>query len=175
MENTIKKNGMTNGIILGVFLVLLTTIMYVVDLSLFTSIWVGLVNFVIIVSVGVYTSIINKKLLKGIMRYKDAFLSFILPVIIGMALYTVYNVVLFNFIDPGAKDVITENIIKMTQDMMSKFNVPAADLEAAIEEIKSKDNFSPMVQLKSFFMMIAFYSVIGLVVALIFKTPTNKA
>jgi hypothetical protein len=85
-----------------------------------------------------------------------------------------YNIVLFNYIDAGAKEVITENVVKMTEEMMSNFNVPEADLEAAIEEIKSKDNFSPSVQIQSYFMMIVIYSIIGLIVGLIFKTPTNK-
>lgn len=174
MENTIKKNGSTYGLILGIILVLFTTIMYVVDLSLFTSTWVGIVNFVIIIGFGIYTSIVNKKVLKGIMTYKEAFLSFILPIIIGMAIYVLYNILLFNVIDPEAKGVITDNIVKMTRDMMSKFNVPAADINKAITEIENKDNFGPWPQIQSYFFMIVFYSVLGLLVALIFKTPANK-
>lgn len=174
MENSIKKNGTTHGLILGLILILTTTAMYAIDLSLFTSFWVGIVNFSILIAVGIYTSILNKKLLKGIMPYKDAFLSFILPIIVGLALHHLYNIVLFNYIDAGAKEVITENVVKMTEEMMSNFNVPEADLEAAIEEIKSKDNFSPSVQIQSYFMMIVIYSIIGLIVGLIFKTPTNK-
>jgi ABC-type polysaccharide transport system permease subunit len=95
MENSIKKNGTTHGLILGLILILTTTAMYAIDLSLFTSFWVGIVNFSILIAVGIYTSILNKKLLKGIMPYKDAFLSFILPIIVGLALHHLYNIVLW--------------------------------------------------------------------------------
>lgn len=174
MEKTIKQNGSNNGIILGVVLILIITVMYAVDLSLFTSFWAGIVNFIIIVSFGIYTSIVNKKLLKGVMTYKEAFLSFILPAIIGVGFYVLYTILLFNYIDPAAKDVITENVIEMTEGMMTKFNVPASEVEAAIEEIKNTDNFGPFAQFKSYFVMIVIYSIIGLLTSLIFKTPTSK-
>lgn len=174
MENVIKKNGLTYGVILGVILILTTTTMYVVDLSLFTNWWIGVVNFIIIIGFAIYSSITSKKLLKGIMNYKEAFLSFILPIIIGIALFVLFNILLFNVVDPSAKDELTENIITMTKNMMAKFNVPASEINKAIEEIEKTDNFGPLAQFKSYFFQIAFYAVLGLLVALIFKTPTNK-
>ncbi|MDD2986620.1 DUF4199 domain-containing protein [Flavobacterium sp.] len=173
MENSIKKNGVTLGIIIGVILVLITTTMYVVDLSLFTNWWIGIVNFVIIIGIAIYSSISSKKELKGIMNYRDAFLSFILPIIVGVAIYVLYNIILFNVIDPDAKMVLTENIIAMTKETMAKFNVPASEINKAISDIESKDNFGPMVQFQSYFFQIAFYAVLGLLVALVFKTPTT--
>lgn len=174
MENSIKKNGLTFGVILGVFLVLITTTMYVVDLSLFTNWWIGILNFIIIVGIAIYCSIASKKAVNGIMNYKEAFLSFILPIIVGVGIYVLFNILLFNLIDPSAKDVLTENIIATTKEMMSKFNVPAAEVNKAIAEIESKDNFSPLAQFQSYFFYIAFYAVLGLLIALIFKTPANK-
>ena len=173
MENSIKKNGFTLGIIMGVILVLITKNMYTVDLSLFTNWWVGIVNFVIIIGIAIYCSITNKKALKGQMSYKEAFLSFILPIIVGIAIYVLYNIILFNVIDPEAKNVLTENVITMTKEMMGKFNVPAAEINKAIADIESKDNFGPLSQFQSYFFQIAFYAVLGLLVALIFKTPTS--
>lgn len=174
MENSIKKNGLTYGVILGIILILITTTMYVVDLSLFTNMWVGIMNFVLIVGVGIYCSVTSKKILSGLMSYKNAFISFILPIIIGIALYVLFNILLFNVIDTDAKDVLTDNIIEKTKEMMEKFKVPASDINKAIEEIEKTDNFSAFAQFKSYFFQIAFYAVLGLLVALIFKTPSHK-
>lgn len=173
MENNIKKNGLTLGLIMGVILVLITTTMFVVDLSLFTNWWVGIVNFVIIIGIAIYSSISSKKELKGMMNYKDAFLSFILPIIVGVAIYVAYNIILFNVIDPNAKEVLTENVIAMTKEMMGKFNVPATEINKAIADIEGKDNFGPLSQFQSYFFQIAFYAVLGLLVALVFKTPSS--
>ena len=173
MENSIKKNGVTLGIIMGVILVLITTTMYVVDISLFTNWWIGIVNFVIIIGIAIYSSISSKKALNGMMSYKNAFLSFILPIIVGIAIYVLYNIILFNVIDPDAKMILTENIIAMTKETMGKFSVPATEINKAIADIESKDNFGPMVQFQSYFFQISFYAVLGLIVALVFKTPTT--
>lgn len=173
MENSIKKNGLTLGVIMGVILVLITTTMYVVDLTLFTNMWVGIVNFVIIIGIAIYSSISSKKELKGLMNYKEAFISFILPIIVGIGIYVAYNIILFNVIDTNAKEVLTENVIAMTKEMMSKFNVPATEVNKAIAEIENTDNFGPLAQFKSYFFQIAFYAVLGLLVALVFKTPSS--
>ncbi len=174
MENNIKKNGITIGVVLGIVLVLITTIMYSTDLSLFTNMWVGIVNFILIIGFGIYASIKAKKALNGIMSFKEAFTSFIIPPIVGLAIYVVFNIILFNVIDPEAKAVITENVIKMSKDMMAKFGAPAADINKAIAEIEKTDSFSPLAQIKSYFYYLIFYCVLGLLIALIFKTPTNK-
>lgn len=174
MENSIKKIGLTNGVILGVILILITTTMYVVDLSLFTNWWVGILNFFIIIGLAIYSSITSKRFLNGIMSYKEAFISFILPIILGIGLFVLFNILLFNVVDPGAKDTLTDNVISMTKEMMVKFKVPASDINKAIEEIEKTDNFGTFAQFKSYFFQIAFYAVLGLLVALIFKTPSHK-
>lgn len=174
MQNTIKKNGTTNGVILGLILILSSNAIYTIDLSLYTSHWIGIINFLIVLAFGIYTSYINKKLLKGIMQYKEAFLSFILPVIIGLALHSLFSILLLNYIDPSAKEIITEHMIDMIDEMAINKNKSDAELANYINEIKTKDNFGPKVHIESYFTGIVIYSIIGLVVGLFFKTPTNK-
>jgi len=174
MENIIKKNGLSLGVVLGIVLILIVATMYAIDLSLLINTWVGVFNFVLIVTFGVVCSIKNKKALKGIMSFKEAFSSFILPVIVGVGMYVLFSVLLFNVIDTGAKEVVTEQVIEMTKNMMSKFNVPASDINKAIEKIENEDGFGPFAQLQSYLFQIAFYSLLGLLVSLIFKTPSNK-
>jgi tetrahydromethanopterin S-methyltransferase subunit F len=174
MENIIKKNGISIGTTLGIVLVLIIAIMYSIDLALFTNMWVGIINFILIIGFGIFCSIKCKKALNGQMNFKEAYSSFIFPVIIGLAIYVVFNILLFNVIDTEAKAVVTENVVKMTKDMMSKFGAPSADINKAITEIQSTDNFGPLMQIKSYFYNLIFYCVLGLLIALIFKTPTNK-
>lgn len=174
MENIIRKNSLSLGITLGAILSIITAIMYSIDLSLFTSTWIGILNFVLIIGIGIYASIKNKKALKGIMSFKEAFASFIGPILIGVAIYILFNILLFNVIDPEAKVVITENVIEMTENMLAKFGVPQAEIDKAITEIESKDNFGFGAQIQSYFWYAIIYSLIGLLVALIFKTPASK-
>lgn len=59
--DTQKKIALNMGLLLGLTLTLLLTILYVMDLNLFTKSWVGIVNVGIITVFGVLASVQYKK------------------------------------------------------------------------------------------------------------------
>jgi len=59
--------------------------------------------------------------------------------------------------------------IEKVTEMMEKFNVPEEALDEAIAKIDETDSFSLVSQIKNFFITLAMYSVIGLIVAAIMK------
>jgi hypothetical protein len=61
INEVIKKNGVTYGIILGVILALITATIYAVDLKLFVSGWIGGLSFVIYLVVGILLLTKQKK------------------------------------------------------------------------------------------------------------------
>jgi uncharacterized membrane protein (DUF485 family) len=52
MNEIIKKNGITYGIIIGVVSLLITTLIYVVNLELFTAWWIGILSMVIYIIIS---------------------------------------------------------------------------------------------------------------------------
>lgn len=173
MENIIQKNSLSLGVVLGIVLAAIAAIIYSIDLSLFTNTWVGVFNFIIIIGFGIYACIKNKKSLNGIINFKQAYTSFIVPILVGVGIYVLFNILLFNVIDPDAKAIVTQHVIEITENMMTKFNVPQSEIDKAISDIESKDNFGFISQIQSYFFQAIFYCLIGLLVALIFKTPTK--
>lgn len=171
MEKTIQKNGTTIGAILGSTLILITAVMYAVDLNLFTNAWIGFFTFMLAVGFGIYSCYSNKRLLKGIMSYREAFTSFIVPIIVGTFMNVLFYILLFNVIDTAAKEQVSELVIEYTENMMSSFRVPESEIEKAIEELREKDNLSIFAQLKSYLTFIVIYALVGFLVALGFKTP----
>jgi hypothetical protein len=164
-----RKSAMNYGLFLGLALIFLTTIMYAVDINLFTSSWIGIVNLLIISGFGVFSATTYKKSLGGFIGFKEAFTCFFITVATGVFLSTLYTVVLLNYIDPEAKTIITENVIKYTVSMMEKFGGKAADMNKIAEEMEKSDSFGPLGQLKGFAFGLVIYAVIGLVSALIIK------
>ena len=75
MNEVIKKNGITYGIILGVILALITATIYAIDLKLFVSGWIGASTFVVYLVIGIVLLTKTKKELNGIFSFKDAFPS----------------------------------------------------------------------------------------------------
>lgn len=74
--DTQKKIALNMGLLLGLTLTLLLTILYVMDLNLFTKSWVGIVNVGIITVFGVLASVQYKKILGGFITFKESFTSF---------------------------------------------------------------------------------------------------
>lgn len=173
MNEIIRKNGITFGIITGLVSVLTTTLIYTIDLKLFTSWWIGILSILIYISIGVYLLMKTKKELKGIFPFKEAFTTYFISAVIGILISMVFNIILFNFIDPAAKDTIKELTIKYAVEMMQKFNAPAASINQAIKDMQANDQFAPMQLLKGSFFSIAFSAVFGLILAAIFKSKST--
>jgi Protein of unknown function (DUF4199) len=165
----LRKNAINYGMFLGLFLIVIYTIVYAVDISLFTNSWVGIINMMVITGFGIYATTKFKKGNANFISFKEAFSSFIITVIIGSLIYTLFFIVLLNFIDTEAKTIITDNVIKYTVDMMQKFGGKAADINKIIKDMKDSDSFGIIGQLKGFAYSIVLYSIIGLITALIIK------
>jgi len=168
MEN-LRKNSVTFGLFLGLFLIVVTTLMYAIDLSLFTKPWIGIINLIVVTLFGAFAGIKSKKQAGGFLTFKEAFTAFFITVLIGFLISTLYSILLFNVIDPEAKTVITDHLIKYTVDMMQSFGAKAADVNKLVDEMQKTDSFGAAGQLKGFAVNLVIYSIIGLITALIVR------
>lgn len=175
MNEIIKKNGITYGIVLGVFSILVTTIIYAVDLSLFTNTWLGVVSLTIYIIIGIILVSKTKKELNNIITFKEAFTVFFIAAIIGSTISVLYNIVLFNYIDPEAKETVRRLTMEYTVQMMEKFGAPASSINETMEKLGKTDNYSPSSQLLGLVFAFLFDAILGLILALIFRSkPSYK-
>lgn len=165
----LRKNSVNYGLILGLVLVVLSTISYAIDLNLFTKPWFGISFMVVIIIFGALAAVKSKKRAGGFFPFKDAFVAYFITVIIGLLISTLYSIILFNVIDPEAKAVIAENVIKYTTDMMQNFGAKAADINKVVADMQKTDSFGPGGQLQGLLFNIILYSIIGLITALVVK------
>lgn len=171
MNDIIKKNGVTFGIILGVYFILRTTIMYSVDLKLFVNGFIGIGDFIVSLILGVIAVSKAKKSLGSFITFKEAFTTYFIAMVIGLSMYTVFNIILFNVIDPGAKDILKQHFMEYALNMMQSLGGGnnSAIIKQSVEQIKNTDTFGPFEQLKGLVISILLYSVVGLIVAAIMK------
>ena len=174
INEVIKKNGVTYGIILGVILALITATMYAIDLKLFVSGWIGASTFAIYLIIGIVLLINTKKELNGFFSFKDAFTTFFITTVIALLISTIFSVILFNVIDPGAKETIGEYLVKYMAETLRKFGTPASSINEALAKIKETSPFSAIEQLKGFVFSLALYSILGLILAAFFKSKTTQ-
>lgn len=174
INEVIKKNGVTFGVIIGVASALITATIYAVDLNLFTSWWLGLIGLAISLTLSIILLSKTKKELHGIFTFKEAFTTYFIAAVIGILISVLFNILLFNVIDPGAKETVSELLIKYTVGLMQKFGSPASVINETIEKMKLSNPYSTVELLKGSVISIVVSSVFGLIFAAFFKSKTTQ-
>ena len=174
MNEIIKKNGILYGVITGILGALITTSIYVINLELFTSVWIGLSSIALYIIIGVLLLIQTKKELKGIFSFKDAFTTYFISALIGILISVVFNIILFNLIDPGVKETLNEITIKYMTETMHRFNSPQSAIDEAMKKLQENDPYSVIELIKGSIFKIAFSALFGLLLALIFKSHSTQ-
>ena len=174
VNEIIKKNGITFGVIIGVVSALITTAIYTIDLNLFTSWWIGVLSILTYLVLGIVLLSKTKKELNNVFSFKDAFTTYFIAILIGILISTLFNIVLFNVIDPSAKDTLNELMIKYTVNMLQKFGTPASAINEAIAKLKENNPYSTFELIKGSVFSIVFSSIFGLILAAFFKSKTTQ-
>ncbi|MDP5201180.1 DUF4199 domain-containing protein [Flavobacterium sp. DG2-3] len=174
INEVIKKNGVTYGVIIGIASALVTATIYAVDLNLFTAWWMGILTIVISLTISIILLSKTKKELNGVFPFKDAFTTYFIAAVIGILISTTFNIVLFNVIDPGAKDTLSEIMIKYTVGMLQKFGTPASAINETIAKMKESNPYSTFELLKGSVFAIVVSAIFGLIFAAFFKSKSTQ-
>lgn len=169
MNQIIKKNGINYGLISGIVSVLITTTLYVVDLKLMTKWWLGLLIIAIYLFIGVILLVKTKKDLGGYMTLKEGFTTYFISAIIGIVISVIFNILLFNVIDPEAALKLKEYTLESTVEMMKKFGAPREEIKKAVAKMEEYNQFSAIEQLKGIVWSLGFSAVFGLILSAIIK------
>ncbi|MET3027589.1 DUF4199 domain-containing protein [Flavobacterium sp. UW10123] len=174
INEVIKKNGVTYGVMIGIASALVTATIYAIDLNLFTAWWMGILGIVISLTISIILLSKTKKDLNGVFPFKDAFTTYFIAAVIGILISTAFNIVLFNVIDPGAKDTLSEIMIKYTVGMMQKFGAPAASINEAVAKMKETNPYSTFELLKGSIFAMVISAIFGLIFAAFFKSKSTQ-
>jgi len=134
--NAIFKNALPYGLILGGIFVVLSLLMYITDVNMF-SIWFSILNFLILMIAIPATMVIFgtnnlrvKLMPEHRINYLQAFLSCFIILFIGFFISILYSYIFNHWIDP---EYMKHNVEKFTE-MMQGYNVP----QETIDEQASK-------------------------------------
>ncbi len=173
MNEIVKKNGIKYGVITGFLSILMTTLIYTIDLNLFTSIPIGLGMIAVYLIIGIVLVSKTKKELNGVISFKDAFTTYFISAVIGIAISVAFNILLFNVVDPEVKETLKELSIKSAVETMEKFGSPSEEISKAVEKLEKTNQFETLELIKGSVFSIVFSAIFGLILASIFKTKTN--
>lgn len=174
MNEIIKKNGVSFGVMTGILSALITAAIYAIDLNLFVKWWLGVIIMLVYIIIGIVLLSKTKKELKGVFSFKEAFTTYFISAVIGIAISVGFNILLFNIIDPSAKDTINEIVIKYTAETMQKFGAPSVAVSEAVKKMQENNPYSTIELLKSSVFSIGGSALFGLLLALIFKSKPSQ-
>ncbi|ESU26972.1 hypothetical protein FLJC2902T_23130 [Flavobacterium limnosediminis JC2902] len=174
MNEVIKKNGVNYGIIIGIISILITASIYAIDLKLFINMWIGITSIILFLIIGIVLVSKTKKQLNGLITFKEAFTVYFIAGAIGATMSVLFNILLFNAIDPEAKETINTLAIEYSVEMMKKFNTPTETITKAVEDMQNKDNYSVMNLLKGLVFSFVFTAIFGSILALIFRNKQSN-
>lgn len=176
MEKTLKSSAINLGLYLGLILSAFTIIGYAVYLDLFTKWWFGIGTMILVIIIGIMSATKARKLSGGFISFKSAFTSYFTSIVIGLAISTVVSIVLFNFIDTEAGQLLQEKIIESQMAMLENFGAPQEAIDDAMQRMEGEDNFFSIGNVvKSFAYQLLGFSIVGLIVAAVVKRKDPHA
>lgn len=174
MNEIIKKNGITFGLIGGLISVLITLYAYLIDLSIFGSLWLLLIIFVTYLVLYIALLSKTKKELNNVFSFKDAFTTFFISMVIGVVISTIFNMILFNIVDLELAEKVKQITMESTSSFMKKMGAPNSEVIKAMKQIEETDNYSITKQIQGLLMNIVISSIFGLILAAIFKSKPQQ-
>ena len=175
MEQSSKKLATSYGLYLGIALILITVLIYAFDITLMTEWYLMVINLILILVLGTMAVKSAKAASATLFTFKNAFSAYFLTIVIGLFLATVFSLILFNVIDPEAAETLKELTMEKQAAMFENFGMSEAQINEAMAEMEKQDTFSIKNVGISFASQLIFFSIIGLIIALIFreKDTTN--
>lgn len=175
MNEIIKKNGIKFGIISGLISIAINLGVYLIDYKLFASSAVGIVSILSGILISVLLFIYTKKDMNGVLSFKDGFTTYFIYTLNSIAIATLFNILLYNVIDPELKEKVTEIIIEKTAEMMKSFGGSNQMLKETIKQMKEQDQFSISNLAIGSIWTVALSCIWGLLLAAIFKSKSTNS
>lgn len=169
LKAAIQQISAKTGLSLGIALILVTLGAYFIDWDIIMSAWFQSLKLVLLVIFAIYATLQSKKLSPEAFSFREAFSAFFITVALGTAMYTLLNYVLFDLIDKDAGHYLTQMSVEKYKDTARTAGQNNENIKQSIEQLKTSDQFSALNQLKGYVFNLALYSLLGVVVAFIFK------
>jgi len=157
------------GVYYGLFTIIMTLAIYLLDPTLFGNMWFSFLLMPIPIIFMVLAVREEKQKGGGYVQFGTAFLQGLGVVVIGYVISGIFTYILYNFVDPGLEDVIKGSVIESMEsyeDMM-----PEESYEKMIDDLDAK-SFSDMGTIAMGLISMTF---IGTIFSLIIAAIMKKA
>ncbi|KUJ61808.1 hypothetical protein AR687_11365 [Flavobacteriaceae bacterium CRH] len=166
INEVIKKNGITFGIVIGVVACLSQVITYVGGETFYKSTLYGIFISLLYWGLRIYQAIVTKKQLGNIINFKDSFTTLLISTSIGILISILFSYAFYNFIVPEFKPEINNFMNSKQLELFKAMGKTTSELN----ELLKNDNFSIVNLLKGGLFSIVISSIFNLIISAIIKS-----
>jgi hypothetical protein len=157
------------GIISAIIVIIFYLLLYLGGIEWWLN-PIAYLGYVLPIVMAVLAAVKQKKLQDGYLSFGEALKGvFIVFVITGIG-STLFQYVLFNYIDVPFRDAMSQKIAQMTEETLRKFGMGEDDIEKATDEILTGKSYTAGRMLLGF----AFGCIISFIVALIIAAIVKR-
>ncbi|HVU53780.1 MAG TPA: DUF4199 domain-containing protein [Puia sp.] len=132
--------AVTYGLITGLVLILLTTILYLGGVNVFIS--YSFVAYILVIVAAVLAAIMEKKAGSGFLEFREALKAAFLVFVIALLLQSLFTWVLVNFIDTGFRTVLEQATLEKVEKFMQSMKLNQEAIDKALDEQRGKNQYA---------------------------------
>jgi hypothetical protein len=165
------KHAARSGAICAAIGIVVTVLLYVIDLGLLADWKVGLFFLALYIGLVIYFGINYRNEAGGYLSYGKAFQHGYITMLIGGLLSTIFSILLFHVIDPTIPQKLTDITIEKTEEMLSGFGMSQDAIDQAMEKAAADTpgRFTVVGQLTQFAWGFLVYAVMSAITAAFVK------
>lgn len=137
--NFSENIGIKYGAILGLLSIIFYSALYAISTKYLFNQWIGLGTFVVIIITMVMAARHTRQELGGYGSFGQLVAPAFAVMVVAQLLGSIYNYLLYNFIDPSLTETLRNFTSELTYDWMSSFGSPDEEIERALDEIENQD------------------------------------
>lgn len=170
IEQNNSQHSIKWGLMLGLVSVIITLIIYVIDIAIFAKPYFAFIYLVVYIAFIIYAGRDYRKQVGGFLSYGKAFLHAFVIFIMAGFIDRLFLYILFNFIDPQAAQTLIEITMDSTMQAMEAFGAGANNPEMMDEMAKGMaEAYTVWGLAKNFLFMIIAYAIGAAIIGAINK------
>jgi hypothetical protein len=168
--------GLLWGVVGGVSLIFLNVITYIAGPSVLFAWWNSILQLAVFIAIAIFAGLEARKQQGGYISFKEVLKPVFTAFIIGTAFITVYQYILYKYIDPSLVGALKDNLLESTEKWMHKFKAPQEEIDKQLDELSKTDfNVGIKKSFMDFLKGIIFYFAVAAIIALILrKKPAER-
>lgn len=167
-ETSQKNIGPLYGLINGGVVIVYTVLLYLGGIKAYLSplSWLAIVIPIVICVLG---GLQQRKLQGGYLEFAEALKVTFMILVLGSLLSTIFDYILFNYIDVPFRQALMQEAADKAEKMMEKFGMPQEQIDKAMDELLNGNNYTMGKLFLGFAFRCIGLFVVALIVSLIIR------